>query len=70
MESRSSGSTDSRRLLEALRPYVSLGSAIDSFWLDPERRQALTSPAQRDINEVMLATCLVPDGFLILSRVA
>jgi hypothetical protein len=66
---RLSGSSGVRALLAALRPYVPLGSAIESFWLDPKHRQAPTWTAHRDINDVMLATCLVPDGFLILSPV-
>jgi hypothetical protein len=58
---------DSRALLETLSPYVSLASSIESFWLQPEARQARTWSAHLDINEVMLATSLIPEGFLILS---
>jgi hypothetical protein len=53
--------------MEALTPYVALGSAIKSFWLDPEHRQTRTWSEHRDINEVMLATSLVPAGFLVMS---
>jgi hypothetical protein len=58
---------DLRALLGFLRPYVSLGPAIESFWLDPEHRQAPAWSGHRDINEVMLATSLSPEGFLVLS---
>lgn len=57
----------SRAMVEALRPYAPLGSAIESFWLEPEHRQDRTWLEHRDIDEVMLATSLVPEGFLILS---
>ena len=50
--------------IKALAPYVTLGPEIKSFWLDPKHREALTWSEHRDINEVMLATSLVPIGFL------
>ncbi|MBW2212240.1 MAG: hypothetical protein JRG67_14600 [Deltaproteobacteria bacterium] len=53
--------------IEALTPYVALGSAIKSFWLEPEHREARTWSEHRDINEVMLATSLLPTGFLDMS---
>jgi hypothetical protein len=52
--------------VEALTPYVALGSAIKSFWLDSEHREARAWSEHRDINDVMLATSLVPSGFLAL----
>lgn len=42
-----------------------LRAKIESFWLEPRHRQQHTWSAHRDINEVMLATTLVPDGFLL-----
>jgi hypothetical protein len=53
--------------IEALTSYVSLGSEIKSFWLDPEHRETRTWSEHRDINEVMLATSLVPAGLLVMS---
>ena len=50
--------------IKSLTPYVSLGPEIKSFWLHPEHREARTWSEHRDINEVMLATSLVPSGFL------
>jgi hypothetical protein len=55
-----------RARLEALRPYASLGAALESFWLEPGHREAATWSEHRDINEVMLATSLAPEGFLVL----
>jgi hypothetical protein len=55
--------TDS--LLDRLTRYDSLAREIVSFWLDPAHQQATTWKEHLDINEVMLATALVPDGFLM-----
>jgi hypothetical protein len=54
-------------LLQALGAYTSMGLAIQSFWLDPRHQEARTWGEHRDINEVMLATSLVPEGLLVLS---
>jgi hypothetical protein len=53
-------------LLQALRPYAPVGDQIESFWREPEHRRARTWSEHREINEVMLATSLVPDSFLDL----
>jgi hypothetical protein len=52
--------------LEALASYVALRPAIESFWIDPEHRRTRTWADHRDINEVMLATSLVPEGLLVV----
>jgi hypothetical protein len=52
--------------LRALRGYVPLASAIESFWLEPIHQGAETWLEHRDINEVMLATSLVPGGCLLV----
>jgi len=52
--------------IEDLIRYASLGAEIESFWLDPEHQRAQSWTEHRDINEVMLATSLVPDGCLTL----
>jgi len=43
--------------------------AIEAFWLRPESRRASTWTEHRDIDEVMLATTLLPDGFVVLAPV-
>jgi hypothetical protein len=53
--------------VHALGSHVGLRAAIVSSWLDPEHQRARTWSEHRDINEVMLATSLVPGGFLILA---
>jgi hypothetical protein len=58
---------DLQPLIRALAPHAALGQALVSFWLDPEHRRPPSWTEHRDINEVMLATSLVPEGFLVLS---
>jgi len=53
-----------RHQADALREYVPLRERIQEFWLDRKNREAATWTEHRDINTVMLATSLVPDGFL------
>jgi len=60
----SSRGAEVREQIEALAPYLTLGREIQSFWLHPLHREARTWSEHRDINEVMLATSLVPAGFL------
>jgi hypothetical protein len=53
--------------LSALVPYAKLREQITSFWLDPAHRICATWTEHQDINDVMLATALVPDGLLPLT---
>ena len=64
------GDERARELLRALGRYVSLAAAIEGFWLIDEHRQQQTWAEHRDINDVMLATSLAPQGFLVLPPVA
>lgn len=52
-----------------LREYSPLGETIERFWLDPGNREAETWTGHRDINTVMLATSLIPDGYLVIQRI-
>jgi len=54
------------RLLDALGQYLPLRDEIETFWRAPEHQRATTWLEHQDINEVMLATSLAPDGFLEL----
>lgn len=49
---------------ESLMQYTPLRDSIETYWLDPSNRQASDWMAHRDINMVMLATSLAPDGYL------
>ena len=37
---------------------------MTAFWLDPDHRSVASWTEHHDINRVMLATCLLPDGYL------
>ena len=52
--------------MKALKQYGVLSEAIDGFWLEPEHQEIQSWTEHRDINMVMLATCLAPDGYLTL----
>jgi len=51
---------------ERLMNFVYLSKAIEGYWLDPGNRETDDWISHRDINMVMLATCLAPDGYLSL----
>jgi hypothetical protein len=59
-----------RAVLEKLGAYEPVRARIVAFWLEPEHQKASTWNEHRDINEVMLATALAPDGFLVLRAMA
>jgi hypothetical protein len=49
---------------EQLMQYLPLRERIETYWLDPSNRQGDEWMAHRDINMVMLATSLAPEGYL------
>jgi hypothetical protein len=55
-----------RAHIEGLRPYLPLIDVIERFWLQPENRNSRAWRDHEDINAVMLATSLAPDGYLAL----
>jgi len=44
--------------------YTPLSEIIEKFWLERKNREASSWIQHRDINMVMLATSLAPDGYL------
>jgi hypothetical protein len=52
--------------LERLARFAPLRFDIEGFWLRPNNRSTATWLDHQNINEVMLATSLVPDGYLTL----
>jgi hypothetical protein len=52
--------------LDELEQYLPLRTEIEAFWLLPYHREVPTWIEHADINDVMLATSLQPDGFLSL----
>jgi hypothetical protein len=63
---RATTSPQLRAQLQALMQYLPLRDRIEAFWRDPEQQHAASWIEHQDINEVMLATSLAPDGFLML----
>lgn len=53
-------------LLKTLWKYLPVGEKIEAFWLERENQRSPSWKEHRDINMVMLATSLAPDGFLTL----
>jgi hypothetical protein len=52
--------------IESLIRYTSFSEVIEMFWLENAKREAESWREHRDINMVMLATSLAPDGYLTL----
>jgi hypothetical protein len=52
------------KLIEALISHTPLIEAIESFWLEPSHQKSRTFADHLDINMVMLASSLIPDGYL------
>jgi len=53
--------------MKSLMRYIPLCEGIEKFWLDPASRDNETWRAHREINMVVLATSLAPDGFLTIT---
>jgi hypothetical protein len=53
-----------RRLIDALLRYLPLRDSIEKFWSAGRNRESAAWVGNREINMVMLATSLAPDGFL------
>ena len=52
--------------IEKLMQYIPLSEIIEKFWLDRKNQKASSWTEHRNINMVMLATSLAPDGYLTL----
>ena len=52
--------------VEAIREYVPIGETIERFWMDSKNRETCNWTEHREINMVMLATSLAPNGFLMI----
>jgi hypothetical protein len=50
-------------VVEQLARFVPLRAEIESFWLHPEHRRTPAWLEHENINDVMLATALAPDGY-------
>jgi hypothetical protein len=61
---RTAAQTPLQLKIAALSRYLPLAGEIEDFWLEESNREAGTWREHREINMVMLATTLAPDGFL------
>jgi len=52
--------------IETVMRYAPLIEVIENFWLEATNREASSWTEHQDINMVMLATSLSPDGFLTI----
>ena len=52
--------------IEGLMRYAPFSEKIEMFWLESANQEAVSWREHRDINMVMLATSLAPDGYLTL----
>ena len=52
--------------LKTLLRHTPLAETINAYWLEPDHQKTDTWTEHRDINTVMLATSLSPDGYLSL----
>jgi len=53
-----------------LEHYARLRNEVETFWMRAENRRAQSWVDHEDINDVMLATSLSPDGFLVRPALA
>lgn len=53
-----------QRRLSELSEYLTLHPLVERFWLQEEHQAALSWQQHKDINSVMLATCLAPDTLI------
>lgn len=54
--------------LDELETVEPLARNLESFWSQPEHRQLSNWTGHQDINDVMLATAMIPEGYLLLGR--
>ena len=58
------GGRDTETALDRVLRHLPLRDRIESFWLDPRNQATDLWAEHEDINAVMLATSLAPDGYL------
>ncbi len=52
--------------IESLKEYLNLMDQIERFWMVPSNQQSDSWQEHKNINMMMLGTCLAPDGFLLI----
>lgn len=61
------GDTPTERQIAGMEQYLPLCETIEAFWLTPTHQQNPAWQEHIDINTVMLATSLAPDGYLMIN---
>jgi hypothetical protein len=56
----------SKKIIEQIDNYSGVAGIIEGFWMDTENQDTNNWKDHLDINTVMLATSLAPEGFLII----
>jgi hypothetical protein len=52
--------------LDRLVRFISIGRQIEAFWMEPDNQRTAAWLEHQNINEVMLATSLMPAGYLTI----
>lgn len=52
--------------IESLKEYMPLAVSLENFWLKDENRKSMSRTEHQEINMVMLATNLIPCGYLLI----
>ncbi|MCS7096937.1 MAG: hypothetical protein NZ926_00400 [Candidatus Methanomethylicia archaeon] len=53
-----------KSLVKLISSYIPIAEKIENFWLEDKNRKSRTWKEHRDINEVMLVTSLIPNGYI------
>jgi hypothetical protein len=61
-----SGNHQAYSQMDRFERYTPLSETIEGFWLDSQNRKTQSWTEHLDINSVMLATSLAPEGYLKL----
>lgn len=60
------GNNSLKLQIEALTKYVHIGESIEKFWRNGKNRETESWREHQEINMVMLATSIIPEGFLMI----
>lgn len=61
-----SSNSSLQQQVEALTKYVPIGESIEKFWRNNKNRETESWIEHQEINMVMLATSIIPEGFLMI----
>jgi len=64
MDEKLSGIEDLKSIMKLLSQYTPIAEKIEKFWMGEDARRSKLWKEYQDINEVMLATSLIPNGYM------